>query len=202
MTEGNKLGNVKHLFVVRHGHPNKDGNLGDGGRQQIKTIADKMKAIVGDSYGGLRVYSSEIPRVRQTAAIIADTFQLGADGYEAQELVGMLNSNLRGQGNTYLIERAVEKGCSELEDVTHHGENGNTAFNYLMDQLISSQPAEVVAIATHQPESIAYGTHVMNARLGRSEDVGCLGYGDTLHFDLEARTFQKILGEKLDWREI
>ena len=155
---------MNHLFVIRHGEYGVDYNLDDIGRQQIESLVEQMKKIVGEIKNGFYLLSSTAPRAEQTAEIIAQAF--GLEGFAKDK-------RLFTEGG-YIPNSLLE----EIDGmISPHRETTG-----------------VIALSTHYEVVKKYPMHFLKKEFGREERIRGLDTGEGVHFDLEARTYQIISG--------
>jgi len=153
---------MKHLFVIRPGSYDYD-NLTDRGKEQIETIAEEMKAIVGENFNGHYLISSTAPRAEQTAEIIAKAFGLETFNRDKR---------LWTSGGNDLRPEALKA----IDEMIEPHKDGH----------------DIVTISSHCEVTYSYPRHILSNVLKKGGRIREPRKGEGVHFDLEAKTYQMI----------
>lgn len=151
---------MKHLFVMRHGDHIR-GALTEESEIQIRTVADRMKEIVGEMNNGFYLLTSTAPRAIQTADVIANA--LGIKEYAKDE-------RLRTSSGQLISSQHLQ----EIDGMIAPYTDTNDA----------------VAIVTHYEIVGEYPRYVAKKLFGTDKRIFIPGRGEAIHFNLEAKTHQ------------
>ena len=163
---------MKHFFIARHGAYYLNGHLNKLGEQQIRALAQAMRAIInGDR---VHIISSTAPRALDSAAMLAR--ELG----------------LRGQ--------LEELPCLWFAADSEHYPPPVRDFDpELIYGIVAARQehADVLILMAHEELRDAFAAHFCRRQFGRVFPFATLEKGQADHFDIATASYQLIPKESI-----